>query len=92
MKIFQDLDTVLHFAKLWKSTFSKRTLRPFLVERVPPEVNGCSLLAQDRASLPAWEHGIDVLAVTHESPNPYLGQVNNHCCSEDKVFRSNTIH
>ena len=30
----------------WKSTFSKRTLRPFLVEPVPPEVNGCSLLAK----------------------------------------------
>ena len=30
----------------WKSTFSKRTLRSFLVEQVPPEVNGCSLLAK----------------------------------------------
>ena len=28
-----------------KINFSKRTLRPFLVEQVPPEVNGCSLLA-----------------------------------------------
>ena len=29
-----------------KINFSKRTLRPFLVEQVPPEVNGCSLLAK----------------------------------------------
>ena len=53
------------------------------------QIQVLQLISQYRACLPAWEHGIDVLFVTHESPNPYLGQVNNHCCSKDKVFRIN---